>query len=67
MYPVGCIRHSTDNGALRVEVNIRCLVDQITSQAKIPIKESRYRVEGDVVVIEVVPDVESILNAVLGR
>ena len=67
MHPIGCIRHSTDNGALRVEVSVRCLVDQIISQAKIPVKESRYRVEGDVLIIEVVPDIESILSTVLGR
>jgi hypothetical protein len=64
---VGCIRHSTEGGVLRVEISIQCLVDQITAQTKVPIKESRHRVEGDVLVIEVVPDIESILNSILNR
>lgn len=67
MHPAGCVRHSTEGGVLRVEVSVRCLVGYIISQAKIPVKESRYRVEGDVVVIEVVPDIESILNTILSR
>jgi len=67
MYPVGCIRHSTEGGRLRVEISVRCLVDQIATQAKIPIRESRHEVKGDVLVIEIVPDVESILNTVLSK
>jgi hypothetical protein len=64
---IGCIRYSTEGGVLKVEVGIRCLVDQITAQAKVPIKESRYRIEEDVLVIEVVPDVEGILNSILNK
>jgi hypothetical protein len=64
---VGCVKYGTEGGVLKVEVGIRCLIDQIISQAKVPVKESRYRVEGDVVVIEVVPDIESILNSILNK
>ena len=67
MHPIGCIRHSTEGGTLRLEVSVKCLVDQIISQAKIPVKESRHRVEGDVLVVEVVLDIESILNTILSR
>jgi hypothetical protein len=67
MHLVGCIRHSTEGGKLRVEISVRCLVDQIAAQAKIPIRESRHEVKGDVLVIEITPDVESILNTVLSK
>jgi hypothetical protein len=67
MYPVGCVRHHAEGGALKVEISIQCLIDQIAAQARIPIKEYKHRVEGGVLIIEVVPDVESILNTVLSR
>jgi hypothetical protein len=62
-----CTKYSTEGGVLRIEINIQCLVNQITLQAKIPIKGSRHSVNGGVLVIEIVPDVESILNTVLSR
>jgi hypothetical protein len=61
------MRHGMEGEALKIEVSIKCLVDQIISQARMPIKEYRYRVEGDVLIIEVVVDVESILNTVLSK
>jgi hypothetical protein len=64
---LGCIRYGIVDGALRVEVSIQCLLDQIVAHAKIPVKESKHKVEGDVLIIEVVPDVESILNSVLNK
>jgi len=64
---LSCVRYRTEGGVLRIEVSIKCLVEQIVAQAKVPVKESRYRVENDVLVIEVEPDVESILNMVLKR
>jgi len=67
MHLVGCIRHNTEGGKLKIEISMRCLVDQIATQAKIPIRESRHEVKGDVLVIEIVPDVESILNTVLSK
>jgi hypothetical protein len=67
MYPVGCVKHGTEGGVLKIEINIQCLVDQLVSQAKIPIKESRHSINGGVLVIEVVPDVESILSTVLSK
>jgi hypothetical protein len=54
-------------GVLEIEVDIRCMVDYIVAQAKVPVKEVKYGINGDVLVIEIAPDVESILNSVLNR
>jgi hypothetical protein len=67
MYPVGCVKYSTEGGVLRIEISIQCLVDQIASQAKIPIKEFKHRINGGILMIEIVPDVESILNTILSK
>jgi len=67
MYPISCIRYSMKENALKIEISIKCLVDQIISQAKMPIREYRYRVEGDALVIEVVVDVENILSTILNK
>jgi len=58
-----CTRQRTDGGVLYVEVDLECMVKSIN----VPIKSSRYALNGGVLVIEVVPDVESILNTVLNR
>ena len=58
-----CMRQRTDGGVLYVEVDLECMVKSIN----VPIKSSRYALNGGVLVIEVVPDVESILNTVLNR
>jgi len=64
---LNCTKYSTEGGVIRLEIKIRCVVDYIISQSKIPVRESKYRLDGDVLVIEVAPDIESILNTVLNR
>ena len=62
-----CTKYSTEEGVIRLEIKIRCVVDYIISQSKIPVRESKYRLDGDVLVIEIAPDIESILNTILNR
>jgi hypothetical protein len=58
-----CTKQRVDNGVLYVEVDLECMVKLIN----VPIKSSRYTLNGSTLTIEVVPDVESILNTVLNR
>ncbi len=58
-----CIRQRTDGGVLYVEVDLECMVKSMN----VPIKEAKYRLNGGILTIEVVPDVESILNIVLSK
>jgi hypothetical protein len=64
---MNCVKYSTSEGTLRVEVSIQCLIDQIASQARIPVKEAKYQIKGDAIVIEITPDIEGILNSILNR
>ena len=63
MHSVGCTRQSTEKGILRVEVDLDCIVRSMN----VPIRDVKYRLNGNVLTIEVVPDVESILNTVLSK
>jgi len=58
-----CTRQRTENGVLYVEVDLECMVKSMN----VPIKDAKYKLNGGVLTIEVVPDVESILNTVLSK
>jgi len=58
-----CTRQRVDNGVLKVEVDLDCMVKSMN----VPIKDVKYRLNGSTLYIEVVPDVESILNTVLSK
>jgi len=60
---INCTRQSTEKGVLRVEVDLDCMVRSMN----VPIRDVKYRLSGNVLTIEVVPDVESILNTVLSK
>jgi len=60
---MNCTRQSTEKGVLRVEVDLDCMVRSMN----VPIRDVKYRLSGNVLTIEVVPDVESILNTVLSK
>jgi len=60
---MNCTRQSTEKGVLRVEVDLDCMVKSIN----VPIRDVKYHLSGNVLTIEVVPDVESILNTVLSK
>jgi len=63
MHLVGCTRQNTEKGILRVEVDLDCIVRSMN----VPIRDVKYRLSGNVLTIEVVPDVESILSTVLSK
>jgi len=58
-----CMRQRTDGGVLYVEVDLECMVKSMN----VPIKDAKYKLSGGLLTIEVIPDVESILNTVLGK
>ena len=58
-----CISNKVDGDILTVSVNIDCLFSSFMQQ--IPIKTKEYRLEGNVLKITVVLDVEKLLNATL--
>ena len=60
---MNCTRQSTETGVLRVEVDLDCMVRSMN----VPIRDVKYRLNGNMLTIEVVPDVESILNTVLSK
>jgi hypothetical protein len=60
---IQCVAQRVEGGVLKVEVDLNCVVKSIS----IPVKDVRYRLDGGVLVVEVVPDFESILNAVLSK
>jgi hypothetical protein len=60
---MNCTRQSTEKGVLRVEVDLDCMVRSMN----VPIRDVKYRLSGNLLTIEVVPDVESILNTVLSK
>jgi len=60
---MNCTRQSTERGILRVEVDLDCMVRSMN----VPIRDVKYRLTGNLLTIEVVPDVESILNTVLSK
>jgi len=60
---MNCTRQSTEKGVLRVEVDLDCMVRSMN----VPIRDVKYHLSGNVLTIEVVPDVESILNTVLSK
>jgi hypothetical protein len=58
-----CTRQKIDNGVLHIEVDLECMVKSMN----VPIKSAKYTLNGSLLVIEVVPDVESILSTVLSK
>ena len=58
-----CVRQKTESGKLYVEVDLECMVRSMN----VPIKNARYMLNGSILTIEIVPDVESILGTVLSR
>jgi len=60
-----CARQRIDNGILYVDVDLDCVVRSMTQS--IPIKSSKYSLNGSTLTIEVVPDMESILREVMRK
>jgi len=60
-----CARQRIDNGILYVDVDLDCVVRSMAQS--VPIKSSRYSLNGSTLTIEVVPDMESILREVMKR
>jgi len=58
-----CTRQKTENGVLYVEVDLECMVKSMS----VPIKDAKYKLNGSVLIIEIIPDVESILSTVLSK
>jgi len=58
-----CTKQKTDNGVLYVDVDLDCMVHSMN----VPIKRVKYTLNGSMLTIEVVPDVESILNTILSQ
>jgi hypothetical protein len=58
-----CTRQKTEGGALYVEVDLECMVKLMN----VPIKNAKYTLNGSVLTIEIIPDVESILSTVLSK
>jgi hypothetical protein len=58
-----CTKQKVDNGVLKVEVDLDCMVKSMN----VPIKNAKYSLNGNILTIEVIPDVESILNTVLNK
>jgi len=58
-----CTRQRTEGGALYVEVDLECMVKSMN----VPIRNAKYVLNGSVLTIEIVPDVESILNTILSK
>jgi hypothetical protein len=58
-----CISNKVDGDVLSVSVNIDCLFSSFMQQ--LPVKTKEYRLEGNVLKITVVLDVEKLLNATL--
>jgi hypothetical protein len=58
-----CTRQKTNSGVLYVEVDLECMVRSMN----VPIRSAKYVLNGSVLIIEVVPDVESILSTVLSK
>jgi len=60
-----CTKQRVDNGVLYVDVDLDCVVKSMGQS--IPIKSSRYSLNGSTLTIEVVPDIESILRDVMKK
>jgi hypothetical protein len=60
-----CARQRIDNGILYVDVDLDCVVRSMGQS--IPIKSSKYSLNGSTLTIEVVPDMESILREVMRK
>jgi hypothetical protein len=60
---MNCTKQNTEKGILKVEVDLDCMVRSMN----VPIRDVKYRLNGNLLTIEVVPDVESILNTVLSK
>jgi len=65
MMSINCTRQRIDSGILYVDVDLDCVVRSMTQS--IPIKSSKYSLNGSTLTIEVVPDMESILREVIKR
>jgi hypothetical protein len=60
-----CTKQRIENGVLYVDVDLDCVVKSMGQS--IPIKSSRYSLNGSTLTIEVVPDIESILRDVMKK
>jgi hypothetical protein len=58
-----CTRQRTEGGVLYVEVDLECMVKSMN----VPIKNAKYALNGSILMIEITPDVESILSTVLSK
>jgi len=60
-----CTKQRIDGGTLYIDIDIDCLIRSMGQS--IPIKSSKYALNGNVLTIEVVPDMESILSRVMSK
>ena len=65
MMPNQCAKPRIDGCILYVDVDLVCVVKSMGQS--IPIKSSRYSLNGSTLTIEVVPDMEKILMDVMNR
>jgi len=65
MMPNQCAKQRVNGGILYVDVDLDCVVKSMSQS--IPIKSSRYSLNGSTLTIEVVPDMEKILMDVMNR
>jgi len=60
-----CTKQRIDSGILYVDVDLDCVVRSMGQS--VPIKSAKYSLNGSMLTIEVVPDMESILRDVLRK
>jgi len=60
-----CTKQRIENGILYMDVDLDCVVRSMGQS--VPIKSAKYSLNGSMLTIEVVPDMESILRDVLKK
>jgi hypothetical protein len=60
-----CTKQRIENGVLYLDVDLDCVVRSMGQS--VPIKSSKYALNGSTLTIEVVPDIESILRDVMKK
>jgi hypothetical protein len=60
-----CAKQRVENGILHVDIDLDCVVKSMSQS--VPIKSSKYTINGSILTIEVVPDMENILNRVMSK
>jgi len=60
-----CTKQRIENGILHIDVDLDCVVKSMGQS--VPIKSSKYTLNGSTLTIEVIPDMESILSRVMNK